>query len=104
MFGPLLFVIYIDEIVKNLKNVPFFLYAGDLDITVTGKTPDDVHMLLTADFNAIGIWCSLNRSTVKSDKTKVLWCYSDKRPIDVRMFEYILNDNVLKVVFSIIWV
>ena len=37
VLGPLLFIIYIDDILKVINNSAFFLHADDLAIVVSGK-------------------------------------------------------------------
>ena len=78
VLGPLLFLIYMNDIVLQLKNAKFFMYADDLAVCVSGKDPDIIRELIQDDLNRLVEWCDQNKLTINCDKTKTLWCHSDR--------------------------
>ena len=98
MLGPLLFVLYINDIVKCIKNASCYLYADDLAILVSASDVGRIKMLLQEDLDAITVWCSLNRLTINTEKTKVLWCYSQRQKPDLAGCDLLVQNRTLSVV------
>ena len=96
VLGPLLFIIYVNDIVSILENSSHFLYADDLAIVVSGKSVDILVTLLQDDLNRIQLWCDNNMLTVNTKKTQVLWCYPLRYPPDLSNCDIFLCDNLLK--------
>ena len=98
VLGPLLFIVYINSVVKVLQHSSYFMYADDLAIAVSHTDPYMVKTLLQADLDAVSSWCDTFRLTVNSDKTHVLWCYSEFDHRNLSAYDVILKGKVLKVV------
>ena len=98
VLGPLLFIIYINDVVNCIKNASIFLYADDLAIIVSGRDAKIIAALMQDDLNNIGDWCYSNMLTVNVKKTQILWCYSIRNPVDLSGCSLRLCSEVLKVV------
>ena len=100
--GPLLFLIYINDISKVLKNCKVSLYADD---TVIYKTHDNVNVaieLLQCHLNHLSSWCTRNKLTINSKKNK--YCIYGMRS-NVKKSKSIhtvlsLDNNILDIVCS----
>lgn len=76
VLGPLLFIIYINDISYiNLKGT-IKLYADDTAILYKGKTESDVIIAMQHDINKIILWMYLNRLSVNAEKTKGMLFHS----------------------------
>ena len=98
VLGPLLFVLYINDITNCLTNSKFYLYADDLALMVEHQKAEGVKTLLQEDLDIVCHWCDTNRLTVNQEKTKVMWCYSPWSIPDVSDCGLTLKGATLKVV------
>ena len=92
-WGPLLFVIYINNIVDGIKNGKCYLYADDLAVVYGNCDTVMVQQLLQADLDSIGEWCNKYQLTINTAKTKVLWCYSDRDKTDYSCYNLIMKNE-----------
>ena len=100
--GPLLFLIYINDIAMVLKYCKVSLYADD---TVIYLTHDNVNValdLIQTDLNNLSNWCERNKLTINSKKNK--YCIYGMRS-NVKKSKTIntvlsLNNNILDRVCS----
>ena len=94
--GPLLFLIYINDLPDCIKNSFLLIYADDCKISMEIKSPFDAFKL-QADLGRMSEWGDTNHIPLNVSKCKVLrFCRSNK----CFYFDYKLNDISLEVVFS----
>ena len=67
--GPLVFIIYVNDLSNVLKNCQHLLYADDTVLYMTGDT-DPCTVLLQQDFQGFKMWCDRNQLTMYIKKTK----------------------------------
>ena len=77
--GPLLFLLYINDISKVLSNCKVSLYADDTVLYYSGKNMEDVVKVIQADLIRLKSWCNRNRLTINCKKTK--YCVYGMRSI-----------------------
>ena len=68
--GPLLFLLYINDIACIMRNCKVSLYADDTVLYVSNQNVDDAAKLIQEDLNNLAVWCNRNKLTVNSKKTK----------------------------------
>ncbi len=61
ILGPLLFVIYIDDLLLHIPNARVHLYTDDTAITVTSKNKVELENLLNQQIAAAAIWLKKNK-------------------------------------------
>ena len=76
--GPLLFVAYINDVSTIITHAKYFLYADDLALVVSGRDMERIRILLQEDLDRVGDWCALNKLTVNTAKTQVLWSHASR--------------------------
>lgn len=90
--GPLLFNIFINDVIKCFLNSKFLLFADDTKIFTTVKSIEDC-ILLQNDLNRLFEYCRLNKLFLNVDKCHSITFCRKKQPI---IFDYQLNDRILK--------
>lgn len=90
--GPLLFNIFINDIVDVIHYSDIFLYADDLKLARVIKDPEDAR-LLQLDLDSVAKWCRNNKMSLNADK-----CYHIKITRKSQIFKshYIINEAILK--------
>ena len=68
VLGPLLFLVYINDLGSVLKNTNHFLYADDTVIYCSGKNQDTIKNQLQQDLDKFGKWCKGNKLTMNTKK------------------------------------
>lgn len=99
--GPLMFIIYINDVIKHIKSANIGLYADDTVCYTGGYDIYDLNNTMNKAAKEFLNWCQLNRLTVNLNKSKVM-IFSTKR---VRQLNELkqqvnikLNDTTLEVV------
>ena len=100
--GPLLFLIYINDISNVLEHCKVSLYADDTVIYIENSNVNNAVALLQCDLNNLSGWCTRNKLTINSKKTK--YCIYGMRS-NVKKSKTIntvlsLNSNILDRVCS----
>lgn len=70
--GPLLFIIYINDMVNYIKNVEISLYADDTAFYLASNNISHLNSELSIAAMKFKEWCDLNKLTVNYNKSKVL--------------------------------
>ena len=97
ILGPLLFVIFINDVKNCFKNSRILLYADDLKIYRCINSAED-HKLLQEDLNRFNNYCSLNHLQLSLNKCKII-TFTKKKKIST--FKYTLSGKNLVRVNSI---
>jgi retron-type reverse transcriptase len=92
ILGPLLFLIYVNDMPRSIKLSKLLLYADDSCLLFQGKSVDEIIVVLNNDFSDLCDWFVDNKLSIHfgEDKTKsILFCPKRKRnKIDPLKIEY----------------
>ena len=72
ILGPILFLLYINDINNSLNLCKSKLYADDTVVYATHREEAVCHEWLYTDFELLMNWFNINRLTINSDKTKLM--------------------------------
>ena len=72
ILGPLLFLIFINDLPLNIDNVFTDLYADDTTLYCTGKSQTFIEKQLQAALHELSTWCKQNGMLINTAKTKVM--------------------------------
>ena len=72
ILGPMLFLLYINDLSQALNCTKFRFYADDTVLYMSDSSEATIHAGLQHDLHALTEWCNLNKLTINSKKTKVM--------------------------------
>ena len=72
ILGPILFVLFINDLPLHIKNCHTDLYADDTTMHTSGKTIADMQLKVQDDLQCVEKWCHENSMFINSDKTKCM--------------------------------
>ena len=70
--GPILFIIYSNEMIRALKGNSTFAYADDTAIVVADKNVDNATSVVLDQLNTAAKWCHDNGLVINATKTKIM--------------------------------
>ncbi|KAL0860199.1 hypothetical protein ABMA27_010506 [Loxostege sticticalis] len=92
LLGPLLFVIFINDIKFYLKNSKIFLFADDMKIAHQIRCPTDAKSL-SSDLTSLVNYCALNKLDLNVSKCFVM---TFSRKPSAILFKYAIDNHILK--------
>ena len=78
VFGPLLFLLYINDLPSNIQDAKLFHFADDINILIEDKNIDPVQARQNGIIKQFETWFSNNSIIVNTDKTKAMLFHLNK--------------------------
>ena len=72
MLGPLLFLLYINDISKSSNLLKFFLYADDTTVFYSDQTNESTKALLNRELSKVSDWLAANKLSLNVKKSNFL--------------------------------
>ena len=94
ILGPILFLLYINDITNSSKCLKFILYADDTTVYLSGKNIPNIFKTLNDELNYLNIWTKANKISINSNKTKYM--VISKTKSDLSGESVILNGNKIE--------
>ncbi len=87
ILGPLLFIIYINDLVKVSSFLDYLLFADDTNAFSAHKSIQNLTSMTNCELSKLSIWLAVNKLSVNTDKTNFMVIKPYQRPIqsDVRI-------------------
>ena len=70
ILGPLLFLVYINDVENIFCDVKFQLYADDTVVYCSGENISEVKLKMQSNIDKFVNWCNINKLTINTKKTK----------------------------------
>ena len=95
ILGPLLFLLYINDI-KNVSNILFpIIYADDTNIFIQGNCIDDLILEMNRELVKLNNWFQSNKLSLNVKKTHFMVFHRSRRKFN-RTEDIIINNNVIE--------
>jgi len=101
ILGPLLFLIYINDICCSSSVLKFVLFADDTNLFYSLECINDLQHVLNHEMAALFEWFKANKLSLNVDKTSyILFCASNARRVSQPSFELFIDSFKVKRVES----
>ena len=101
--GPLLFLVYINDLPRCLRASTPAMYADDTNITVVGKTGEEIEKSLNSELENIHKWLLANKLTLNVNKTEYMIIGSRQKLQNTLMnsnINIVIGENEVKQVLA----
>ena len=72
ILGPILFLLYINDLANISNKLKFILYADDTNVFCTGQNCVNVIKTMNDELKKLSIWFQLNKLSLNVDKTNYM--------------------------------
>ena len=96
VLGPLLYIIYANDIIKKIQNSGFTFYADDTVLYSKKKSLRLAQRELQEDLDGLSEWCINNDIYINVEKTKTMFFGSKARMNKIALPEFYINNTVLQ--------
>ena len=104
ILGPILFLIYINDLPSIEKTMKTFMYADDSHLFFTGNSCETAINLAIDNMKKVAKWFQCNRLSLNFDKTKYLiFNYNIHRTIENKLPDMLINSQNIEQVTSAIF-
>lgn len=94
MLGPILFLIYINDIFNSSSKLPFFLFANDTTVMYTGKNLKSFKATMNSKLGKVSDWLNANKLTWNIKKTIFVSFHPYQRKINHSVNIKIIDDSI----------
>ena len=98
--GPLMFIVYINDLCTVLQNCNHCMYADDTVLYCSNVSRKLVRKDLQMDIDRVQKWCDTNRLTLNVGKTKVMSFMSDHKREGCNRFRIYMKGSLIEEVDS----
>jgi hypothetical protein len=96
ILGPLLFIIYINDIYQASTKFRFIMYADDTTLTTsipyTAVSLNSYSLLINRELEKIRVWLSVNKLSLNASKTKFMVFRTKNKHINYEQFDLKIDD------------
>ena len=97
ILGPLLFLLYINDIQNCSKIVSFILFADDTTISYSNKCLKTLNEIMQEEINKVTDWLYINKLSINTSKTKLILFRSYNKKLNSNITVSINNEKVKQV-------
>ena len=93
VLGPLLFILYINDLCNSSKILKFILFADDTNLVFSCKDLDKVNELLNIELHHVNNWFNSNKLVLNVDKSCFIYFHTKQRHVPKHLVDNILHIN-----------
>jgi len=82
ILGPILFLVYVNDLIRIYPDAKYALYADDSNIFVTGTSVSQINSKVQPLLNELSSWCSANKLMLNPAKTVAIIFRAKNRRLD----------------------
>ena len=94
VLGPILFLLYINDIKESSHILNFYLFADDTSTTFTHNSLDVIERVYNTELAKVSEWLSTNKLSLNVSKSVMVIFRSARKKIDTKI-EIKINDEVI---------
>ena len=83
--GPLLFLLYINDLPNSSEKLSFRIFADDTNIFFTGSNPNEVEFTMNEEIKLVLKYCAINKLSVNFKKTNYMLISSSKKKMHLNI-------------------
>ena len=83
--GPLLFLLYINDLPESSKKLIFRIFAGDTNIFYSSKDPEQLQRAINEELANVLKYCTANKLSINFKKTHYMLITSPRKKVDVQV-------------------
>ena len=96
ILGPLLFLIYMNDICNSTDKFEFILYADDTTLYISFASRTDTSELINPEIRKVSRWLSINKLSINVSKTKYILFHAKNKDLTHCIPTIILQGNIIK--------
>ena len=96
ILGPLLFLLYINDIVNSSEVLRFILFADDTNIFYSGSNADELFCIVNHELVHVVRWFKVNRLSVNLKKTNFVIFGNASKLKNLDNYEIVLDSTVIE--------
>ena len=94
VLGPLLFLIYINDLPSSIKNSIVSLFADDTCLLSSDKNLESLNVKINDDLQALSNWLKSNKISLNATKTEVIIFRSKRKKLDKNLNLFLDNHKL----------
>lgn len=88
ILGPLIFTIFINDLIDFVKSARLFVYCDDTTAVISDPDPGNLSRKALACFNEVSQWCKANNLMLNHNKTQVVEFYNKHKMSNNFVFNF----------------
>ena len=93
VLGPLLFLLYINDIFSSSKILSFILFADDTNIFFHHHNLTELSLIVNHELSLVSTWLKVNKLTLHPDKTKFILFHPSRKKLDLNDLNINIDHN-----------
>ena len=99
MLGPLLFLLYVNDLCRSSDKLSFYLFADDTNLLYADRDINSLERVVNAELSKVQEWLVANRLTLNAKKSNFVIFHPYQKKLDrnviLKIFDIETNDFVL---------
>ena len=100
ILGPLLFLVFINDLSRSTSFFNFVMYADDTSLVVTSKKLSELVLQANHEIVKVTAWFSSNKLMINERKTKYMIAHRQARKVPVNIPSFLINNVCVERVFQ----
>ena len=96
ILGPLLFIVYINDIIQSSKLAHFIMYADDTNVIFTDKSLCSLEKKVNTELSNICNWLVANKLLLNIDKTKFMYFQTSRKKHAYNKINIKINSTIIE--------
>ena len=88
--GPLLFLLYINDLPKSSKKLTFRIFADDTNMFYSSKDPEQLQSVINEGLGKVLKFCAANMLSINFKKTNYMLFTSPKKKTNIRILQLVI--------------